>query len=423
MNGRLLTVFLIALGLLLGALVVRSATLALMALPFLAYLGIGFREAPSGAEVRLRAERTVELSRTGEAAAVRVRIAVRNEGAPVPVLRLSEMPQEGMTGVDPPPEQAAGLPAGAETELAYTAHSTRGLFRWKTIHATVSDPFRLFETELDLPAEGEIVVRPRVRRFRSFPLRVEHTLHSPGLLPAGIAGSGTDFWGVREYQPGDQMRRLDWRRAARHPGQFFTKELEQEEIADVGLVLDARPRGDVRRGNDSLFDHALDATASLAETLLRRGNRAGLVLLGNTVDVVYPGYGKVQLNRILRILANARPRAAASWPSLNQVPLRVFSSRAMIVIVSPLGVGEWQVFPRLRARGNEGLLISPDPVDFVKGDARDAAGLLALRLARLERRFELSRISQLGIRVIDWQVGKPLSPLVRRALQRTRGQG
>jgi uncharacterized protein (DUF58 family) len=422
MNGRILTVCLLGFLLLLGALMLRSATFALMCLPFLAYLVIGLLEAPSGMEVRLHAERTLEVTRTGEAAAVQVRVTVRNDGAPIPAITLSEMPQDGMTGIGTFPEQAAGLRTGETTELTYSFSAPRGLFRWKSIHATVSDPFRLFERRIELPAVGEIVVRPRVRRFRSFSLNPERTLHSPGSILARSAGSGTDFWGVREYQPGDQMRRLDWRRAARHPRQFFTKELEQEEIADIGLILDARPQSNLRMGADALFDHALGATVSLAEMLLRRGNRAGLVLLGDAMSVVYPGYGKVQLNRILRVLADARPGAGVSRISLDQVPLRVFSSRATIVIVSPLMSGEWQVFLRLRARGNEGLLISPDPVDFVKSSAADAAGLLALRLARLERRFELRRVTQLGIRVIDWPVRKPLSPLVRRALQSARGQ-
>jgi len=51
-----------------------------------------------------------------------------------------------------------------------------------------------------------------------------------GSIPARLGGSGTDFFGVREYHPGDSLRSLDWRLTARHPRQFFTKEFEQEEM-------------------------------------------------------------------------------------------------------------------------------------------------------------------------------------------------
>jgi uncharacterized protein (DUF58 family) len=422
MNSRILTAWLLGFLLFLGALMVRSATLALMALPFLTYLVIGLLEAPSGMEVRLHAERTLDVTRTGEAATVQVRVTVRNDGAPIPTVTLSEMPQDGITGNGRFTQEAAVLRTGEMMELTYGFTVPRGLFRWKSICATVSDPLRLFERRIELPAAGEIVVQPCVRRFRSFSPNPERTLHSLGSILARNAGSGTDFWGVREYQPGDQMNRLDWRRAARNPRQFFTKELEQEEIVDIGFILDARLQSGLQVGTDSLFDHTLGAAVFLAETFLRRGNRAGLVLLGDTMSVVYPGYGKVQLNRILRVLAGARPGEGASHLSLDQVPLRMFSSRAMIVILSPLMSDEWRFFLRLRARANERLLISPDPVDFVKSNVADAAGMLGLRLARLERRLELRRVSQLGIRVIDWPVHKPLSPLVRCAFQSTRGR-
>jgi uncharacterized protein (DUF58 family) len=227
---------------------------------------------------------------------------------------------------------------------------------------------------------------------------------------------------VREYQAGDPLRRLDWRRTARHPHQFFTKEFELEEIADIGLILDARARSNVISDDDCLVDHALDATASLAELFLRRGNRAGLVIVGEVMTAVYPGYGRVQLNRILRGLADIRSDASATPLSLERVPLRMFGSRALIVIVSPLSTHDRQVFQRLRARGHEGLLISPDPIDFRMRGAEDPFTRHAVRTALLERRLELRRIARLGVRVIDWKVAEPLAPLVRNALRTARGE-
>ena len=318
--------------------------------------------------------------------------------------------------------QFADLESGEETILTYTFQAARGGFKWNTIHAAVSDPFGLFEIELDLPAEAEVLIQPRVKKFRSFPLRPAHTLHSPGSIPARMGGTGTDFWGVREYHAGDPLRRLDWRRVARHPRQIFTKEFEQEEIADIGLILDARQRSDFRCGDDSLFEHALRATSSLAELFLRRGNRVSLLMPGDQMTMVYPGYGKVQLNRIMHSLARARP-GSNNQLSLDHVPLRVFGSRALIVIVSPLTSSDLPVFPRLRARGNQVLLISPDWISFRRSSSPpDPAGRLAVRIARIERRLELRSIAQLGVRIIDWQVHQPLPPLVRDALGAARAR-
>ncbi|MBN1266905.1 MAG: DUF58 domain-containing protein [Anaerolineales bacterium] len=77
---------------------------------------------------------------------------------------------------------------------------------------------------------------------------------------------------MREYHPGDSLHTLDWRMTARHPHRFFTKEFEKEEIAEIGLILDARQRTNVQIGNESLFDHSVQAAASLSEMFLHQGH-------------------------------------------------------------------------------------------------------------------------------------------------------
>lgn len=421
MNDRVLTLALLSVGLLLAALITQNGALAFMTLPVLVYLGIGILESPLPGKIRLTAARSLGIRQTEEGAAVEVCVAVRNRGSALRLLRLSDPPLPAARITEGALRQFADLEPGEETKLTYAFQTARGGFQWNTVHAAASDPFGLFEIELDLPAAAEVLVQPRVKKFRSFPLRPASTLHSPGSIPARIGGSGTDFWGVREYHAGDPLRHLDWRRNARHPRQFFTKEFEQEEIADIGLILDARQRSDYRSGEDSLFEHTLGAAASLAELFLRRGNRVSLLLPGDQMTIVYPGYGKVQLNRILHNLAKARPGSTHGELSLDRIPLRVFGSRALIVIVSPLAFGDLPVFPRLRARGNQALLISPDWISFRRSSfPPDPAGRLAVRLARIERRLELRSIAQLGIHVIDWQVHRPLPPLVRDALDAAR---
>ena len=147
-----------------------------------------------------------------------------------------------------------------------------------------------------------------------------------------------------------------------------------------------------------------------------------LLIFENPLKMVFPGYSKMQLNRILRTLAQARVCPAESQLGLGSLPLHMFSSRGLLVILSPLASDDWDIFPRLRAHGNQGLLICPDPFDFaLKTFAQDRAGLLGLRAARVERRLELRKIAQLRIRVIDWRVAEPLSPLVYNAFRQSRG--
>ncbi|HTP10046.1 MAG TPA: DUF58 domain-containing protein, partial [Anaerolineae bacterium] len=421
--NKALTLLLIVFSLLLTALVTRNADLIWLALLCFVYLGTGFLQSPSAREVRLSATRSVEKDTIDALATIEVSVVIINRGTAFVRLFLSDPLQSGMNIKNGQNKQSAILQAGETAVFKYTFQSERGIFAWKTIRAKISDPFGLIETELDLPAEAKIQIHPELKKFRPLPLRPQRTLHSAGSIPARLGGSGTDFWGVREYHPGDPLRRLDWRLTARHPHKFFTKEFEQEEIADIGLILDARQKTNLQIGEDSLFEHAVRATASLAEVFLRQGNRVSLLVYQRRIASVYPGYGKLQLNRVLHTLARITPESEDSLNSLLYLPIQMFSSHSLIVVVSPLMSGDWRLFRRLRAYGYQVLLISPDPLDYARDILPiDLDSRLATRLTRLERQTEINQITQLWIPVIDWHVAQPLAPLVRHALRHTRIQ-
>jgi uncharacterized protein (DUF58 family) len=416
MNRKVLIFILLVFGLLLAALFARNGELVWMTLPILAYLGMGILQSLPAGNIRLSAARNVEKIATGGIASAEVRVTVSNQSAGLVHLQLSDPLQSGMRITAGQIRQSMMLRSGENSSLQYAFQSERGSFAWKTIRAAVRDPFGLIETVLELPAEAEVQIQPRLNKFRHFSVRPQHTLHSAGSIPARLGGSGTDFWGVREYHSGDPLRRLDWRRTARHPRRFFTKEFEQEEIADIGLILDARRKTDLRIGQDSLFEHSARAAASLAEVFLRQGNRVSLLVYREHVVNVFPGYGKGQLNRILRTLAQVTPEEAGSLNGLQLVPIHMFSSRSLIVIFSPLAPDDWRLFPRLRAYGYQVLLISPNPMDYAERILpNDSTTRLAGRLTRLERQLEIGKITQLWIPVIDWQVSQPLAPLIRNA--------
>jgi uncharacterized protein (DUF58 family) len=309
-------------------------------------------------------------------------------------------------------------------ELKYTFNAVRGNFSWKNVRTVVSDPLGLIETEMLFPVSTGIQIRPQIKKFKAISFRPNSTLHSPGSIPSRLGGSGTNFFGVREYHSGDSLRRLDWRLTARHPRKFFTKEFEQEEIAEIGLLLDARQSSELRIGEDSLFEACVGATASLAEMFLHQGHRVGLLVIGKTMLNAFPGYGKTQLHRIMGCLAKVKIETEDRTSlSLDFSPVHIFPNHALVIVIGSITSVDRPLFLRLRAYGYQVLLVSPDPIDFASPIlAQDAINCLAVRAARLERRLRLNDIAHLKIPVIDWQVGQPLFPLVRNALTRSRGQ-
>jgi uncharacterized protein (DUF58 family) len=424
MNNKTLVVGLFIVGLLVIALSTRNGDIAWMILFFLAYLLVGIWQSPPLERLSFSAGRKLEQSRSNGIASVEMRLSVQNKAAQAVHLLVDDNIQPGMKIIDGELSRRVTLQPGEMAEMVYTFTAIRGNFLWQSIPVLVSDPLDLIQARLLLPAKAATQIQPAFKKFKSIPLRPHSTLHVPGSIPAKLGGSGTDFFGVREYHAGDPLRSLDWRLTARHPRRFFTKEFEQKEIADIGLILDARQSAELRIGEESLFEHSVGATASLAEMFLHQGHRVSLLVYGRTMLNVFPGYGKMQRQRVMSCLSKATVDSdKQTTVPLNYLPIRMFPSKALIILVSSHTAADRPLFVRLRAYGYQVLLVSPDPIDFARPTlGHDATSQLAILAGRLERRLQLKNISQLQIRVIDWQVSQPLFPLVRNALTRSRGQ-
>jgi uncharacterized protein (DUF58 family) len=235
-----------------------------------------------------------------------------------------------------------------------------------------------------------------------------------------------DFFGVRAYQPGDPTRYLTARVTARHAETLFVNEFEQERVTEVGIILDVRSRSNIHTAESSLLEHGIRAAAALAAGLLEQGNRVGLLQYGSVLDWTFPGYGKVQRERILRALARTQPGDSPAFEELANIPTRLFPARTQLILISPLVPGDRDMLARLRARGYQLLVICPDPIAFERlalGNARAAD--LGARAAHLQRGELLADLLRAGIAVVDWDVAQPLHR-VAEALSRApfwAGQG
>ncbi|HSL45327.1 MAG TPA: DUF58 domain-containing protein [Anaerolineales bacterium] len=413
MNHKTLFLVLVISGLILSSLIIRDGQLLLLAMPFLAYLIIGAMHAPVG--MRLAATRIIDKPGVVAQEPVEVQLTVTNQGNALLNLYLEDTHFPSMTVLDGEACQRISLSAGENVQLRYVLKAERGIYTWRTIRATASDPFGLFELKEDIPAPGELVVRPASLNVDRLSLRPRSTLHSPGPVPVRLSGSSTDFLGIREYIAGDSLRRLNWRLAARHPRQLFTNEYEREEIADFGFILDARRLTNAEQVEEVLFEHSIRAIFSMSEAFLKVGNRVSLLIFGERMASRLPGYGKKQLNRMVRSLARAKLGSNLSLRYLEYLPTRLFPSRSILIMFSTVGAHDYETYARLRSFGYEILLVSPDPVEYVRQRLpQTEINSLAVRAARIERVMQLKKIMKLGVQVIDWQVDRPFETVIQK---------
>jgi uncharacterized protein (DUF58 family) len=389
-----------------------------LAIPLVVLLGAAFLWRPETPQLRIVRSLSVESVLPGTP--VVVTLSVVNEGAPLEDVTIEDGVPSALEVIDGEASALSSLPTGGEIEIAYTVRGKRGAFEFRDVRVAACEHLGVFRQRATVPVPGRLLVLPEALGMRQVVIRPLRTRAYAGCVPARRGGAGIAFHGVREYQPGDPLRWINWRVSARHRHQVFTTEFEQERVADVGLILDARQRSDVRGSGGVLFEHAVAATASLALAFLDDGNRVGLLVYGGLLNWTFPGYGKLQRRRILEALARAETGESMIFESFDYLPTRFFPAKSQLVLVSSLCDSDPPMLVQLRARGYQLLVISPDPVSF---EARMLSAQpdveLAARIALLERTLLLRKLRRAGIQVVDWQVDQPFDRVVHASLDRT----
>jgi uncharacterized protein (DUF58 family) len=388
-----------------------------LAIPLVVYLVAGLLYSPD--QVSLTATRYLSNERVSEGKSIAVKVTVTNTGSSLEELLVTDPLPSGLDRTEGDNWILAPLPAGETLELNYTVQAQRGDFELSEVQALTGETLGLFWEKARLPTPGHLSVRPLFHTVRPIKIRPPQTRGFSGPIPARQAGTGIDFFLVREYQSGDPQRKINWKVAARHADQLFTNLFEQERVADVGLILDSRQQSNIVTRQGALFEHSVRAAASLTERFLKDGNRVGLLVYGGIIRRVFPGYGKVQRERILQALAKARTGHNYAMEDLRNLPTRFFPSHSQVVLISPLLELDVPVLIQFRARGYALMIVSPDPLDFEAGGMPShARTAYAYRLAHLERNHSLQQLRRVGVQVVDWKVSESLEQAIQETLAR-----
>jgi uncharacterized protein (DUF58 family) len=140
-------------------------------------------------------------------------------------------------------------------------------------------------------------------------------------------GFGLDLADLREYQPGDDIRYIDWNVTARLNTPYVRQYMEDREITAY-FLLDLSPSIDFGTQDALKRDQLRDFVAALARLLTRHGNRVGALLYEGATNRLIPvGSGRVQVLRLLRELEQ-RPKAKPN----GQTDLRAFLSGAAVAL-------------------------------------------------------------------------------------------
>lgn len=438
-----------------GAVITSDWLIALAAVP-LVFVAVEEYATPPSPE--LAVERSLSTTRPEPGERVTVTVTVRNVGeSALPDLRLVDGVPAGLTVVDGSERSATALAPGDSETVEYVVRAAKGIHEFAPPTVRVRGVIGGTTRDLQPAVTGADALAAEL--FLEDVPSERETATMVGVVPTDRSGSGVEFHTIREYQPGDPINRIDWRRLARS-GTLSTVNYREHEGKSVTVIADCRHAASTAGGpgatlpetvRQSLFDRCRYATDRCVHALAEAGHDVGIAALGpERVPWIEPGATEVVArSRVaLRSLggrgdwggptllhedegergeagreenpgsrAGERPTATPDGgdPGHGDATTERLTDRladrlpagGTAVLVSPLlddvpdGVAE-----RLAARGHPVTVVSPAVGASTDYDAR---------IDSLARRTRIDRLHDAGIPVIDWSDEEPLPAAIARA--------
>jgi len=361
--------------------------------------------------IDLHFERRLDSDRLTEDDALHVQLRILNRGEPLDYVEVEDELPRGAAVLEGRNRFPLGLDRGEEVSIDYQIKLPgRGYHQFGGLKVRWTDPTMMMSKEATFPFESRVQVLPHLHDLKKCRIQPSRVRVHVGNITSRSLGVGTEFFGLRDYLPGDEIRRLNWKATARRDGPMVN-EYETEKSGDVIIVLDGRNDAFVQAERDKMVDYEVEAAASLAAHFLKERDRVGMVLLGETIDLVPLGYGKRQFYRVMDKLLEVRPGIMKSPQGINLAMEHYFHLSSLVMIISPLQDQRIiSSIEQLVNKGHEVIVLSPDEKSL-KEKTKEVEGLaseLAQRVQRITRRDQISELNRF-CRVIEWDTDEQLS--------------
>ncbi|WP_228227178.1 DUF58 domain-containing protein [Sphingobium soli] len=203
-------------------------------------------------------------------------------------------------------------------------------------------------------------MRSRLRGLRLVTRRAVGS-HGIGLHQSHSRGAGLEFAQYRAYEPGDELRQIDWKLYARSD-KFFVREAERESPVAIWILIDASAsmgQSDAARPDYSRLDASKAIAAAIGELAMQQGDRFGLIALGDSgLRLVPPATGLRQRDRMmLELLDIAAARTFASNDQLGPLWERIGTHDLVIMLSDCFDNGAVALVEKLASAGRETLVI------------------------------------------------------------------
>lgn len=352
-------------------------------------------------------KRTLPHDRILEGETVEVKLTVKSNER-IPSLKLVDGTPEELEIIEGKNEFLLSLKKDEVKELSYKIRVRRGVHEFNWISLSYQDPFGFFKRDKVVELYDELIGVPLIEDVIT-PYSTKGTKITVGPLPSPRIGEGVEFHAIREYQPGDPFKIINWKATAKM-GKIMSNEYESERKVDVVIIVDAGYLG------ARVMDYSVRAAASLMLDCLKNGTSFGLLLSESVPLWARVDYGKRHFFRCVDILSTARPdkNNLIAYQVEHLIRTR-FPANAQIIYISPLVSEESRkALEIIYQYGYKIIVISPDPYSAIKPRSKEEE--LAVKILDLKRKAYLRKLSAYAM-IIDWDTRKPLRSAIAEVIK------
>ncbi len=304
----------------------------------------------------------------------------------------------------------------------------RGRFPFGAITLRTTGPLRLVHRQQTRTVPDTLAVLPAYPSRDLMRTRMRIPLET-GIRSVRTRGTGTDFDQLREYRPGDDIRRVDWAATARQQKAIVRDYRAERNQHVVGLLDNGRlMAGTV--GGAPRVEHAMDAVLGLTQVASQLGDNVGLITFDNQVRGIVPSSNsKAQFARVTEAMYLLDPQydESAYRVAFTTAASR-FRRRSLFVVFTDLveSVVVDSLLPALKSLTRTHLVMvaavrDPDVAMWAstaRHDDAEASYRSAAAVSSLDARERtIASLSALGVVVVDARPGELATGVVDKYLE------
>lgn len=228
-------------------------------------------------------------------------------------------------------------------------------------------------------------------------------------------GPGGDLADVRPFQPGDRLRRINWR-VTRRTGDLHVNATQSDRDAQVVLLLDVRHEAGASGGVDgraSVLDRTVRAAAAITEHYAQQGDRVALVEFGSRLRRLRAGTGRKHYLSALEWLVAVDRLPTGFGPGGGLVSRGMTAAGALTIVLTPLLDQDSANLLAMLARTGRSLVAVDTLPEQAYPRIRNEWTAAGHRLWRLERANTIGRLRGVGVPVQRWEGAGSLDVVLR----------